>query len=265
MSTPESTAPAAPAPAAAAAAASATAPAPAGGGRPLLDLLALLVHEMKTPLTSITGYADLMLAGDVGPLTEEQREFLATIVGNAGRLTALLGELLDIERLEAGQAALRRDRVDLADVATTVVRKARAHAQRRGLTLEEGSETGVAAVGDANRLGQALAALVENGLRFTVVGSVRVACRRDGSDALLEVTDAGMGIAPADRPRLFSRCFHGATAHASEPRGNGLGLCLARAIARAHGGEATLDGEPGKGSVARLRLPATPANPANPV
>jgi signal transduction histidine kinase len=217
------------------------------------EFVALISHDLRTPLTSITGYVELALEDD---LSDEVRGFLDVVSRNTERLLALVNDLLFVARLQTGEMSLEPAEVDLDDVVRDGVRslEPRALAKRVTLTceVEEVPRTKV----DRGRILQVVDNLLSNAVKFTPVGgAVHVSLRRDAERLVLEVADTGIGIAPEDQRRLFERFFRAENAVERHVPGTGLGLYISRAIAEAHGGTLTVRSELGRGSSFRLELP----------
>jgi signal transduction histidine kinase len=217
------------------------------------EFVALISHDLRTPLTSITGYVELALEDD---LSDEVRGFLDVVSRNTERLLALVNDLLFVARLQTGEMSLEPAEVDLDDVVRDGVRslEPRASAKRVTLTceVEEVPRTKV----DRGRILQVVDNLLSNAVKFTPAGgAVHVSLRRDAERLVLEVADTGIGIAPQDQRRLFERFFRAENAVERHVPGTGLGLYISRAIAEAHGGTLTVRSELGRGSSFRLELP----------
>ena len=216
------------------------------------ELISVVSHDLRTPLTSIMGYLELILDEDDGRLTPEQRGFLEVIERNADRLLALVNDLLLISRAEAGKLELDLAEADLAEIAADVVEAQRPSAERLELELLLVGEP-VFAVVDRARIAELLENLVSNALKFTPAGGsveVRVS-RRDGAP-VLEVADTGIGISAGDRNHLFERFFR--SRWARKVPGVGLGLSIVKAIANAHGGRISVESMPGEGTTFRVEL-----------
>jgi signal transduction histidine kinase len=220
------------------------------------EFTAVVAHELRTPLTSIRGYVEMLLAGDAGDLTDAQRQFLGVVDRNSDRLSRLTGDLLFIARAEAGRLELSMADADLAEVVRDAVAAARPVAEARGIVLDVAIEPLPPVPGDRARLGQLLDNLVSNALKFTPAGGqVRVALRRQGDDAAIEVADTGPGIPEDELPLLFTRFFRSRTATAADVPGTGLGLAIARTIAEGHGGAIAVASREGEGSRFTVTLP----------
>src|SRR5262245_52869631 len=226
------------------------------------EFVALISHDLRTPLTSITGYVELALEDDLG---EETRGFLDVVSRNSERLLALVNDLLFVARLQAGEMSLEESDVDLADVVRDDVHslEPRATAKRIALTCEIEPMSSVRA--DRGRVLQLLDNLLSNALKFTPEGGfVHVSLARERDNVVLEVTDSGIGIAAEDQRRLFQRFFRAENAVRRQVPGTGLGLYISRVIAEAHGGRLSVRSELGRGSTFRLELPLTVVAVAEP-
>ena len=220
------------------------------------DFVASVSHELRTPLTSINGYLDLMLEDDEDfPAT--QRQYLGVVRRNSERLLRLVGDLLFVAQVDAGRISLEMTAVDLTGLVADAVEGVRPVAEEKHLELVADVEPIEIPQADALRLGQVLDNVLSNAVKFTPAeGSVSVRAFLDGTHAVVEVEDTGMGIAPEDQARLFDRFFRTAAAGHMAIPGTGLGLAIAKAIVEGHDGTISLASEPGQGTTVRLELPA---------
>jgi len=217
------------------------------------ELLSVVSHDLRTPLTSIMGYLELALE-DVNATADERRGFLLVAQRNSERLHRLVDDLLFVSRAQAGHASLDLDVVDLGRIARRVVEAALPTAAAGGVEIVcevDGVETVVA---DEHRVLEAVENLVSNGIKFTPPGG-RVEVRVEGAgDAVaVRVGDTGSGIDEDDRRRLFDRFFR-STQSEGLP-GAGLGLAIVKAIVDTHGGTVTVKSAFGEGSVFEIRFP----------
>jgi signal transduction histidine kinase len=218
------------------------------------EFVALISHDLRTPLTSILGYLELTLEDE--ELTPSQRGYLEVVERNAQRLIRLVSDLLFVARLEAGQLELHETELDLAAVAQQSVHEAEPRAAVGGITLRCETEPVPGVAADRGRMFQLLDNLVTNAIKFTPSGgevSVRVQAA-DGA-VRLEVADTGIGIPAEEQRRLFERFYRASTAADEQIQGTGLGLYIARAIVEAHGGEITFESETGQGTAFRIEIP----------
>jgi signal transduction histidine kinase len=219
------------------------------------EFVALISHDLRTPLTSIMGYLELILDDD--NLTEEQRGFLSVADRNADRLLRLVNDLLFVARFEAGQLDLHPTELDLAAVVRQSVEEAKPRATAGGiqLTCDAGAVSAVQA--DKGRMFQLVDNLVSNAIKFTPAGGdVRVSVTPVNGVVRLEVADTGIGIEPQEQQRLFERFFRASTASEHQIPGTGLGLYITRAIVEAHGGSIAVRSDPGAGTSFSVELPA---------
>lgn len=209
-------------------------------------------HELRAPLTAIQGNLDLLQRQAAMPEAERQ-EALDEASRESHRLMRLVADLLALARADAG-VPMRRQRVELDRVLLEVVREARHLAGAQRLDVEHLEPAQVE--GDPDRLKQLLLILADNAVKYTPPdGRVAFALRHDGKMAEVTVHDTGVGIPPEDLPRVFERFYRADPARARDPGGTGLGLPIARWIAREHGGEVALASEPGQGTTASVHLP----------
>jgi len=225
------------------------------------EFVALVSHELRTPLTSVTGYLDLVLEGALGDVPPAQREFLTVAKRNADRLAALIADILDLSRIEAGRLELHRTALDLAAVAAEAAAALRPLTDAKGqrLTLDVPADL-PPVLGDGERVAQILANLLSNAHKYTPPGGrIGVAARRTGHRVRVEVRDTGVGLTPYERSRLFTRFYRAQNPTAQAAGGTGLGLPITRQLVQLHGGTLTVASRPGEGSVFAFTLPLAPA------
>lgn len=209
-----------------------------------------LTHDLRTPLTAVTGAADNLLAGIAGPLTDDQREYVEIVREHGRRLNTTIGELLEAARVEAGNIALSVSDVDVREVADEVRRGLEPVARERGLVL--GVEGTARVQADRDKLRRVLENLVGNAVKYTTRGGQVAVALKPASDRVeIVVRDDGPGIPPQLLPRIFDRYVQGADGQV----GTGLGLSIARNLARLHGGDVTVASSPGQGSEFVVVLP----------
>jgi signal transduction histidine kinase len=224
------------------------------------EFISLVSHELRTPLTSIRGYLELLLDGGAGDLTDDQSRFLSVVDRNSKRLMHLVGDLLFLAQVEAGKLTLELEEIEIDDIVTESVEAAKPIADDKGIALRASLESIPSMVGDRARLGQLLDNLVSNALKFTPSGgSVDVCVSLDGGEAVIEVVDTGIGIAPSDQAHLFDRFFRSSEATQRAIPGTGLGLTIAKTIVERHGGSIEVESAAGEGTTMRIRLPLAKA------
>ena len=227
------------------------------------DFLANVTHELKTPLTSIQGFAQAIMDGTVSA-PEALHQSASIIFDEAGRMHRMVMDLLSLARLEAGTAELLKDPVDLTQLLQSVADRFTIQAQQAGITLQKDFSTSPALIctGDADRLAQVFTNLVDNAIKFTPAGGV-VSLSLDNTDgaARVRVADTGIGVALEDQKRIFERFYQAdRSRQGGNRRGAGLGLAIARQVVLAHGGQILVNSTPGKGSTFTVTLPLAGKN-----
>ncbi|MCA1599404.1 MAG: HAMP domain-containing histidine kinase [Chloroflexi bacterium] len=212
-------------------------------------------HELRTPLTVLQGTMEVALLRERTPA--EYQQILGDAVAEAGRMGALIGDLLAVARAESDAIALvALEPLDLREAARAAVEGVRPLAVRKGQTLDVDLATPLPVRGDAVKLRQTLANLLDNAVTYTPEGgSIRLSGYRERDQAAVAVRDTGPGIEPRHLPRLFEPFYRVDTARGGGEDHAGLGLALAAWIARAHGGHLAVDSHVGAGSVFTLTLP----------
>ncbi len=226
------------------------------------DLVANVSHELKTPLTALTGFIELL--EDPRLDAGRRREFVELMAGEAARLDRLVEEQLELARLDSGRMRMDREALDLAALAESVTASRRVLAQRAGVTLSAAPPPAeeVVVQADGARLEQIMLILLDNAMRHTPPGGeVRVSVARENGSATLAVADTGEGIPAEAQPFVFDRFYQADPSR--EGRGTGLGLAIARGLAQAHGGALELRSTPGVGSTFTMRLPLAAVSAAD--
>ena len=213
-----------------------------------------VAHEFRAPLTVLKGAMDNLVDGLHGPLTSDQAEPVRMCQREANRLRRLVGDLLDIARIEAGKVRLQQEPVVLQEVLTATAQLFADSAKQRGLTLALDLPPGpVTVIGDRDRLQQVFVNLLANAVKFTGKGEIQIRLKEDGEEAQAEIEDTGPGIAAGDLERIFDKFERVGT---QTEEGSGLGLPIARDLISLHHGRLWVESEVGKGSRFLVRLPA---------
>ncbi len=225
--------------------------------------LASMSHELRTPLNSIIGFSGILLRGLAGPLNAEQQKQLTMVQASARHLLALINDVLDISKIEAGQLELRAAPFDLAGSATKVVGALRPLAERKGLSLELRVAGGAeqAFRSDERRFEQVLMNLVGNAVKFTDRGGCIVSCARSDGRVQVTVNDTGIGIAATDLAGLFQPFHQLDQGLARRHEGTGLGLSICKRLVEQMGGEIRVASTPGEGSSFSFSLPELASEP----
>ncbi len=222
------------------------------------EFLASMSHELRTPLNGILGFSELLESELSDPV---QREYAQTIRVSGSHLLALVTDVLDLAKIEAGRMTFNLGLVDLPDLLREVLSIQSAHARKKGLALELAEEGLPASVyADGMRLRQIMFNLTGNALKFTAQGSVTVRARPevvDGRDFVrIEVEDTGIGIRPEEQQIIFEKFRQSESFSTRSHEGSGLGLALAKQLAEHMGGRIGVSSMPGLGSVFYVLLPA---------
>jgi signal transduction histidine kinase len=223
------------------------------------EFLAHAVHEIKNPLASIKGYADLLLRRAAKDPVDPYRKGLSTISVQVGRTTDLLDQLADVTRLGTGRFPIDRHAADFTHIVDQVVQAYQAADQQHMITFE-GADTALPGHFDQGRIAQVVGAVISNALKFSLEGGVvSVLLRRSHTEngtalAQLAVSDTGVGVPEGEQERVFERFFRGSNIRATYA-GLGVGLYIARAIVNRHGGRIWLQSERGSGTICHVALP----------
>jgi PAS domain S-box-containing protein len=220
------------------------------------QFLAIVSHELRTPLTSIVSFTEL-IRSEADRLTPDGVRFLDIIERNADRLHRLVGDLLMLDRLEAGALPLDLAPVSVEDLAAEAVRSASAPAAKQGIAIDFRTGTGPAVPGDQRRLMQVMDNLIANAVKFSHRNQrVGVTAEYDGRQWRIDVADRGIGIPEAEAGQLFSRFVRASNARTAGLPGTGLGLSIVKVLTEMHGGRVEVTSTLGQGSTFSVYLPA---------
>lgn len=223
------------------------------------DFVANVSHELRTPLTSIHGYAETLAEDDLEDKDTVYR-FLSIIENESARMTRLINDLLDLEKLESGEASFSKEDVELGEVVKYVIRIVDPLAGEKGVTVNVDVEEGIFVEGDFDRLVQLLLNLIDNAVKYTSAkehGPREIWLRSyaQNNHAMIEVEDTGVGIPEDSLKHIFERFYRVDKARSRKMGGTGLGLAITRFIVEKHGGVISLESEYGTGTILKVKLP----------
>lgn len=218
--------------------------------------LATMSHELRTPLNSIIGFTGILLREIAGPLNPEQKKQLLMAKGSASHLLALINDVLDISKIEAGELTVSMKEFDFSKSLNKVVNLVRPLAEKKELSLNLVMPfESLTVVSDERRIEQVLLNLINNSIKFTEKGSVIVDCSIPDKNIVTKIIDTGIGIKPEDLDKLFKPFSQVDTGITRNHEGTGLGLSISKKLTEKLGGTISVESEFGKGSVFTLTLP----------
>ncbi len=218
--------------------------------------LATMSHELRTPLNSIIGFTGILLQGLAGPLNPEQKKQMSMVQNSSRHLLALINDVLDISKIEAGQLELSMKTFDVKPCVEKMVKMILPLAENKGLEIQVDIADDVGAVTtDQRRLEQVILNVLTNAVKFTEKGRVHISCRSEKNTCLFSVADTGIGIRQEDIPKLFQP-FHQIDSGLSRKfEGTGLGLSICKKLLDLMGGDIHVESQWGRGSTFFIRLP----------
>jgi PAS domain S-box-containing protein len=218
--------------------------------------LATMSHELRTPLNSIIGFTGILLQKLVGPLGEEQEKQLKMVQDSARHLLALINDVLDISKIEAGQVTLFTEKFELTDVVRTSLEKVTPLAEKKKLLLTSSMvPEKIVITSDRRRIEQILINLLNNAVKFTEKGKVHLQCRIDNHQVIFSVSDTGIGIKAENIQTLFQPFKQIDSGISRQYEGTGLGLSICKKLVNLLGGEIWVESEAGVGSTFSFTLP----------
>ncbi len=219
------------------------------------NFLATMSHELRTSLNAIIGFSDLLARQTAGPLTQKQERFVGHVKESSRHLLALIDDILDLSKIEAGRLELKNEIVQMSVAADEVLSTLRPLAVAKGIEMEIELDAELTVDADRVRLRQILYNLLSNAIKFTPEGSVRLVAGSDEQLICISVIDTGIGIPREEQDAIFET-FHPRSSPTHEAfEGTGLGLSITRLLVEQHGGRIWVESEPGKGSKFHFTLP----------
>lgn len=221
------------------------------------EFVSVVAHELRTPMTSIKGYADMLLQGMCGPLTPQQEQFVNTMRNNVVRMQILVSDLQDISRIETGHMRLELKPVRLHDALRDALQATQAQIESRSQQLTVKVPDNLPQVkADPSRLTQILINLLSNAYKYTPEGGqISVQAWQQDGFVHCSVSDTGIGIAPEEQAKLFTKFFRSENPAVREMPGTGLGLCIVKNLVELQGGQITVESQLGKGTTFSFTVP----------
>lgn len=231
------------------------------------EFVSMASHQLRTPLTSVKGYISMVLDGDVGAITKEQRQLLEEAFTSSERMVHLIGDFLNVSRLQTGKFIIDPRACDLAKITEQEVDGIRQIAATHNITMVYKKPARFPELYiDENKIRQVIMNFMDNAIYYSPESkSIKVSLDIEDGSAVLRVSDKGMGVPLAVQKKLFTKFFRAENARKQRPDGTGIGLYLARKVIDGHGGSLVFESQEGKGSTFGFRLPikklSTPPSP----
>jgi PAS domain S-box-containing protein len=219
------------------------------------DFLSNISHELKTPLTSIRGYSELLFDGTFGELNEEQKKSLEVVLRSSDRLSNLISDLLDISKIESRHLKLEPERTNLNKFIQKIVEEQKTSADQKGLYIKTELPEELFISVDPERFSQALTNIISNAIKFTNDGGITIRAGLKEGSVYISVSDTGIGISEEHLPHIFDRFYQSDSSIKRRFGGTGLGLAITKSIIEAHGGVIWAESEIDKGTTFNFLLP----------
>lgn len=225
------------------------------------EFLAMVTHELKTPLVPIQGYSDILLGEHLGPLNATQKERLKIIRSSATTLLQLISDLLDAQKLELGQLRIKKERNNLKESVEKTILGMQPQATTDEISLTYAPKKDLYAYYDDDRIKQVLTNLIKNSLKATSpkTGTVEIQLEEKENEVVISVKDNGKGIQPDANDKIFKKFYQADTTSTREKGGSGLGLSICKGIVEAHGGTIWMQSTPSKGTTFSFTIPKVEA------
>lgn len=221
------------------------------------EFVSMASHQLRTPLTSIKGYLDMVLQGDLGKVSATQRAVLSEAFLSSERMVTLINDFLNISRLQTGKFVIDRTEGDLKELVVSQISMLQVIAKQHNLTIKETIDKTVPSMNiDVDKLRQVIVNFIDNAIYYSKPGTiVRVKLVREKDHIVFTVKDTGIGVPESEKAKLFTRFFRAQNARRRRPDGTGVGLFLAKKVVALHGGQIIFESEEDKGSLFGFRVP----------
>lgn len=221
------------------------------------EFISMASHQLRTPLTSIKGYLSMLIDGDVGSVTKEQKHMLNEAFVSSERMVRLIGDFLNVSRLQTGKFVIEKHPVDLALLVQREVEGLAQNAAGRGMSFVYKKPKGIPMLNlDENKIQQVVMNFADNAIYYSKEKSkISVSLKKVGEFVEFKVTDTGIGVPKSEQANLFNKFFRATNARRARPDGTGVGLFLAKKVVDDHDGSIIFESKEGKGSTFGFRLP----------
>lgn len=223
------------------------------------EFISMASHQLRTPLTSVKGYVSMVIEGDAGSITKQQKELLTQAFASAQRMVYLIADLLNVSRLKTGKFIIEPVKTQLADVVEGEVAQLRQSASAHNLTLTYNKPSDFPILNiDETKTRQVIMNFIDNAIYYTPYGGhINVSLTVNDATIDFKVTDDGLGVPKEEQPKLFTKFYRAENAKKARPDGTGLGLFMAKKVILAQGGTLIFQSEEGKGSIFGFSFPKT--------
>ena len=221
------------------------------------EFLTMITHELKTPLVPIQGYADMLLGGHIGSLTDKQKERMEIIKSSATSLLEIISDLLDTQKLELGQLRMKKEVSAIQNTILKSLQTLQPQIDENKITVSSDVSPKILISHDTDRIIQVLTNLIKNSLKTVKpnVGVIKITASEDANEVRITVSDNGVGIPPEKQTKLFTKFYQADASLTREKGGSGLGLSICKGIIGAHGGKIKLESTPNVGTKVVFSLP----------
>ena len=221
------------------------------------DFISMASHQLRTPLTSIKGYVSMLLSGDFGHLSTEQKKVLSEAYTNSERMAFLIDDFLDVSRLQLGKLELQKMPTRLSQILETEITQLKAAADMRNITIKYNTPESLPILDiDANKLRQVMMNMIDNAIFYSHPrGEIVIELYQQRGQVVFMVKDQGIGVPRGEQHKLFTKFYRASNARKARPDGSGVGLYVARKIIVAHGGSLIFESTENVGSTFGFRLP----------
>jgi signal transduction histidine kinase len=223
----------------------------------ITEVSSVISHQLKTPLAAIKSSLEVLLSGDLGDITKEQRDYVEVALTSSQRMIDLVKDFLDASRIEENKFQIHKERVDLVHIVTLVVDGLKMFADAKNTSITLQSEDNIPHImADPTKIQEVINNLIINAVRYSRgKGLVNISLKKEGDSVLFSCKDAGVGISPEEKDKIFSKYYRGQRGVALSPDGTGLGLFISKAIVEQSGGRIWYESEVDKGTTFYFTLP----------